>query len=40
VTRYRIFADLDVIDALRGIRMAGRRKIAAFFEELNLEPID
>jgi hypothetical protein len=38
VTRYRIFADLDVIEALRGIRMPERRQIAAFLEELKDSP--
>ena len=38
MTPYRIFTELDVVETLREIRPANRRKIAAFFEELKNNP--
>ena len=35
---YRIFADVEVIETLRGIPLSERRKIAAFFDELKMSP--
>ena len=38
MTPYRIFADIEVINTLRTIRLAQRKKIAEFFEDLKVSP--
>jgi hypothetical protein len=38
VTEYRVFLDLDVLEALRGIRINERRQLAALFEDLKVSP--
>ena len=38
IPAYRIFADITVIETLRGIRLVERNRIAAFFEELKTSP--